>query len=101
MTDMLEDGLPLFRSGGPQTSRDAAVAAAKFRGEHCRSIVQALAEGPAGKTEIAARAGMTEQQVARRMHELRRCGLVELTGQVAKSAAGRQERQWMLCGRAR
>jgi hypothetical protein len=38
--------------------------------------------------------GLESNQVARRMSELHRLGLVELTGRLAKSNAGRSEREW-------
>lgn len=84
--------MPLFappaRRTDPPTSRAAAAKAVAFKGDHARRIVEALAAGPAGKTEIGRRCGLTEQQVARRMHELRRAGLVERTGRDVESASG-------------
>ena len=85
------ESLPLFaaaRRADPPTSKAAAADAPAFAGDHARRIVEALAAGPAGKTEIGRRCGLTEQQVARRMHELRRAGLVERTGRQVTSASG-------------
>lgn len=85
------EALPLFaaaRRTDPRTSRAAAARAASFAGDHRQRILAALEEGPAGKTEIGRRCGLTEQQVARRMHELRRAGLVERTGRDVRSASG-------------
>lgn len=83
--------LPLWaaaRAGDPETSRSAGLRAAAFKGEHARRILAALEAGPAGKSEIGRRCGLTEQQVARRMHELRRAGLVERTWREVMSASG-------------
>lgn len=84
--------MPLFapeaRRSDPPTSKAAGRQAVAFKGDHARRILAALASGPAGKTEIASRCGLTEQQVARRMHELRRAGLVERTGREVESASG-------------
>ena len=85
------EALPLFaaaRRTDPATSRAAAARAQAFTGDHARRILAAPAVGPAGKTEIGRRCGLTEQQVARRMHELRRAGLVERTGREVMSASG-------------
>jgi predicted ArsR family transcriptional regulator len=86
------DTLPLFRRTDPVTSKLAGVAAREFKGDHERRILEALDKGPGTKDEIASRCGLTEQQVARRMHGLARAGLVETTGATRPSASGRPER---------
>jgi predicted ArsR family transcriptional regulator len=68
--------------------------AREFKGDHERRILEALAAGPGTKDEIAGRCGLTEQQVARRMHGLAQAGLVEATGTTRPSASGRPERVW-------
>lgn len=92
MSDYYPDSAgPLFdlaRRTDPPTSKAAAARVQVFRGEHALLIMQALEQGPAGKTEIGRRCGLTEQQVARRMHELRRAGLVERTGREVESESG-------------
>jgi len=88
------DTLPLFRRTDPVTSKIAGTAAREFKGEHERRILEALAAGPGTKDEIASRCGLSEQQVARRMHGLARAGLVETTGTTRPSASGRPERVW-------
>lgn len=85
------EALPIFsaaRRDDPATSKAAAARSEEFKGDHAKRIVEALAAGPAGKTEIGSRSGLTEQQVARRMHELLRTGAVERTGRAVKSASG-------------
>ena len=89
-----EDTLPLWRKSDPVTSKIAGTEAKAFRGEHERRILEALASGPGTKDEIASRCGLTEQQVARRMHGLARAGIVEPTGTTRPSASGRPERVW-------
>jgi len=88
------DALPLFRRTDPVTSKIAGTMAREFRGDHERKILEALAAGPGTKDELAARCGLSEQQVARRMHGLARAGLVETTGTTRPSASGRPERVW-------
>jgi transcription initiation factor IIE alpha subunit len=89
--------LPLFRRADPVTSKIAGTMAREFKGDHERRILEALARGPATKTEIADRTGvLTEQQVARRMHGLMVKGAVEPTGVDRKSQSGCPEREWRL-----
>lgn len=87
--------LPLFRRSDPETSKAAGRAAKEFLGHHERLILEALADGPGTKDEIAGRTGeLSEQQVARRMHGLHMAGLVEPTGTTRPSRSGRPERVW-------
>jgi predicted ArsR family transcriptional regulator len=83
---------PLFRTTDPETSRLAAARVSEFSGEHCRRVLEALQLGPAGQTEIAERCGLLAHQVNKRLADLRRSGLVEVTGERTLSASGRQER---------
>lgn len=62
---------------------------------HQEVIVAALQRfGPMGKDGISNATGLQSNQVARRMNELQKLDLIELTGQTVKSNSGRQEREW-------
>ena len=52
--------------------------------------------GPLGKDGIAKHTGLESNQVARRMNELEKMGLIELTGKQVTSKSGRAEREWRL-----
>jgi hypothetical protein len=96
MTGLDFPDLPLWRAArrnDPPTSKAAGANSRRFAGGHCRRILEALAIGPGTKDEIAARCGLDEQQVARRMHELRRAGLVVELG-VAVSPSGNLETRY-------
>ena len=97
-----DTGLPLFaaaRRNDPPTSVAAAQAmTADAVAEHERLILEALRRGPAGKTILAARTGITDQQVIRRMHRLERLRRVEKTGRELLSAAGRGEAEYRVTG---
>ena len=90
------DTLPLWRKAGPDTSKAAGQAAREtgLVGRHERLILAALEQGPGTKDELAARCGLSEQQIARRMAGLTRRGLVVDTGQRRASASGCAERVW-------
>jgi DNA-binding transcriptional ArsR family regulator len=88
------DDMPLFRRTDPLTSKAAGVSAREFASDHERRILQALADGPAGKCEMARRCGLTEQQVNRRLAVMRRAGLVERTGRIVPSDSGCGEHEY-------
>jgi predicted ArsR family transcriptional regulator len=50
--------------------------------------------GPMGKDKISSTTGLQPNQVARRLSELEKMGLIELTGNHVKSNSGRNEREW-------
>ena len=63
---------------------------------HYALIIDALKVSAAGKTLIAKRSGLHHGQVARRLTELERNGIIGLTGKTVKSDSNRQEREWYL-----
>ncbi len=72
---------PLFaaaRRTDPPTSHAASRRAP--RAGHCRLILDAFGQGPAGQSEIAKRTGLTVAAVSKRLSELRRLGEIERTG---------------------
>jgi hypothetical protein len=85
---------PRARTRDPVTSHLAA-AQVTTAGAHFAKIHEALTlYGPAGKDRIAALAGLEPSQVARRLPEMRKLGLVGLTGETVQSNSGRAEREW-------
>ena len=90
--------LPIFcraRNSDPITSYEAADAAKDLASKHFSMIVDCLqAHGALGKDGIAQRSGLDSNQVARRLNELSKMDLIELTGQTVKSKSGRNEREW-------
>lgn len=89
--------LPLFaaaaaRRTDPATSHEAAAKARAFTGEHARRILDALAAGPAGQSEIARRTGLTVAAVSKRLGELRRAGAIERDGDATSASGGREAR---------
>jgi predicted Rossmann fold nucleotide-binding protein DprA/Smf involved in DNA uptake len=90
------EALPLFaaaRRTDPGTSHQAAKTAPVA--EHQRLILDALAQGPAGASGIAARCGLLGHQVNKRIHELAKAGRITETGRTVRSSSGRGEREWM------
>jgi len=83
------------RNTDPITSWQAADEAKDLAKAHAALILKTLIEqGPLGKDGIAFFAVMDGHQVARRLPEMERNGLVGLTGKTVKSYAKRQEREW-------
>jgi hypothetical protein len=85
---------PRARTHDPLTSHLAA-AQVTTTDDHYKRIHDTLTlYGPLGKDRIAALAGLEPSQVARRLPEMRRMGLVDLTGGTVQSRSGRAEREW-------
>ena len=85
---------PRSRNSDPLTSHLAA-AQLTTATDHYTAIHEALTlHGPAGKDRIAALAGLDPVQVSRRLPEMRKLGLVGLTGETVQSRSGRAEREW-------
>jgi hypothetical protein len=83
------------RNTDPITSWQAADEAKDLAKAHAALILKTLIEqGPLGKDGIAFFAVMDGHQVARRLPEMLRDGLVGLTGKTVKSYAKRPEREW-------
>jgi predicted transcriptional regulator len=90
--------LPIFnrvRTSDPVTSYEAADAAKDLASKHFSIIVDCLkAHGALGKDGIARHSGLDKSQVSRRLNELLKLGLIELTGIKVKSDSGLNEREW-------
>lgn len=82
---------PLFRKADPPTSKAAGVAVADFVGTHEAQILEALELGPAHRDLIAARAGMTRDEVWRRLAAMERRQLIRKTGQQARGDSGHSQ----------
>jgi hypothetical protein len=86
---------PLARRTDPETSHAAAAEAKELQADHHALIVAVLKRsGPLGVDGIAARCGLTGHAAGKRMKELERQGLIELTGRKVASTSGRMEREW-------
>ena len=91
---ILQSHFKRARSLDPVTSH-AAAEQVDFASQHFDKIVDCLQRfGARGKDGIAELTGLDGNQVARRLPELAKIGLVELTGRVTKSKSGRAEREW-------
>ena len=85
------------RKADPLTSHMAAQEIKEVAPQHMQLIYNCLLEhGPLGKDGIARLTGLNPNQVARRLPELQKVGMVATTGQTVYSDAGRSEREWSL-----
>ena len=86
---------PRVRASDPVTSFEAAESIKPVAAEHHRIILMCLIEyGALGKDGISARTKLDGNQVARRLNEMQKIGLIHLTGKTVKSDSGRNEREW-------
>ena len=85
---------PRARNSDPATSHAAAAAVTTAAAHYGLIHAALILFGPAGKDKIAALAGLEPSQVARRLPEMRKLGLVGLTGETVQSNSGRAEREY-------
>jgi predicted ArsR family transcriptional regulator len=91
----IDFAVPRARRGDPSTSHDAAASMRKAASAQAAAVLADLRRhGPAGASTIAARSGLTQIQVCRRLPELREAGLARPTDRRERTAAGRSERVW-------
>lgn len=85
------------RKDDPQTSKDAGQSITMVAPKHYQTIHEALKDnGPMGKDGIAYVTGLDGNQIARRLPEMQKLGMVKLTGQTVESLSGRKEREWSI-----
>ena len=93
--DRVFPDFPRVRSTDPLTSFEAADSIKDIVPKHYDVILDCLkTHGALGKDGIAALTNLENMQVARRLHELQRMNLIQLTGKTVKSNSGRNEREW-------
>ena len=86
---------PRVRKTDPVTSFQAADSIKPVAPKHYSVIVDCLETyGPLGKDGISAMTNLDSNQVARRLNEMQKIGLIKLTGKTVRSDSGRAEREW-------
>ena len=81
----------------PLTSHMAAESVTNVAPVHMDVIYACLKRfGPLGKDGIAKQTGLTNSQIARRLPEMKKLGMIALTGKTVASNSGRQEREWII-----
>ena len=85
----------------PLTSHMAAESVTNVAPVHMDVIYACLKRfGPLGKDGIAKQTGLTNSQIARRLPEMQKLGMIGLTGKTVASNSGRQEREWIKEGKS-
>jgi predicted transcriptional regulator len=93
--DRMFPNFPRVRTTDPETSFQAAESIKPVAERHFQVILECLqAHGALGKDGIASLTNLDGNQVARRLNEMQKIGLIHLTGKTVKSNSGRSEREW-------
>ena len=96
--DRMFPNFPRVRNTDPVTSFEAAEAIKPVVSKHYQIILECLqAHGALGKDGISSLTNLDGNQVARRLNEMQKIGLIQLTGKTVKSNSGRNEREWSVC----
>jgi len=89
---------PRVRTTDPLTSFEAAESIKPVASKHYLIILDCLqTHGALGKDGISSLTKLESNQVARRLNEMQKIGLIHLTGRTVKSNSGRNEREWEIC----
>ena len=87
---------PRVRNSDPVTSHQAAESITDVS-SHYAQILEALSTiGPLGKDGISFYSRLDPNQIARRLKEMQKLGLIRLTGKTVKSNSNHPEREWTL-----
>ena len=88
---------PRVRKDDPVTSYEAADSIKDKAPDHWDEITNCLVKyGALGKDGISSKTTLDPNQVARRLSEMERLGLIEQTGNKVKSNTGKNEREWQI-----
>ena len=88
---------PRVRAEDPVTSFQAAEEIKPVVNKHYKIILDCLeTHGALGKDGIARHTNLDGNQVARRLNEMLKIGLIKLTGKTVRSNSGREEREWTI-----
>ena len=93
--DKIFPNFPRVRTTDPLTSFEAAESIKPVANKHYEIILECLQTyGALGKDGISSLTKLESNQVARRLNEMQKIGLIHLTGKTVKSNSGRNEREW-------
>jgi hypothetical protein len=93
--DRIFPNFPRVRTTDPLTSFEAAELIKPVVNKHYDIILECLQTyGALGKDGISSLTKLENNQVARRLNEMQKIGLIHLTGKTVKSNSGRNEREW-------
>jgi len=96
--DRIFPNFPRVRTTDPLTSFEAAESIKPVVNKHYEIILECLQTyGALGKDGISSLTKLESNQVARRLNEMQKIGLIYLTGRTVKSNSGRNEREWARC----
>ena len=78
----------------PSTSHEAAQRVGEFSAKMYKKIYAELLKGEGTYEELAVRLKFRTDQLSKRLPEMQRIGIVELTGQKREGSSGRMQRVW-------
>jgi hypothetical protein len=87
---------PRVRTGDPETSHMAAASITDVSSHYIQILDALTTIGPLGKDGISFYSKLDPNQIARRLKEMQKLGLISLTGKTVKSNSNRQEREWTI-----
>jgi predicted transcriptional regulator len=82
------------RPKDPETSHEAAIRVQEFSAQMYKKIHNELLMGDGTYEELADRLNFRRDQLSKRLPEMERIGIVQLTGEKRAGSSGRMQRVW-------
>lgn len=93
---LFEDEFIRHRNSDPETSKEAAKTVSDFSAMMYQRIATELYNGEGTYEELADRMGAGKDQLCKRLPEMQRLGIIELTGALRTGSSGRKQRVWRI-----
>ena len=92
--EMFDTKFVRSRSTDPQTSKESAARVDDFSSAMYKKISAELEKGNGTYEELADRLGAGKDQLCKRLPEMERLGIIQLTGELRKGSTNRNQRVW-------
>ena len=84
------------RAADPTTSKEAEKRVPEFSAKMYKRIYEELCKGEGTYEDLSVRMGLRHDQLSKRLPEMQRLGIIDVTGEVKEGSSGRLQRIWKI-----